>query len=106
MEFYVNGTKWKIEYVNPNSSILRRSDRTITIGVTDNNTKTVYINNKLHGRLLEKVITHELCHVFCFEYGVVLTIETEELIADFVATYGEEVLEVADEILKRFSKIV
>lgn len=106
MEFSVNGIKWKIEYVKPNSDLLRRSDGVLVLGVTDNNEKTVYINNRLSGRLLTKVITHEIVHCFCFSYGIIVPIETEELIADFVATYGEDVLEVADEVLGRFAKII
>lgn len=106
MEFFINGDKWNIEYVKPNSPMLRRSNGTITIGVTDNNTKTVYINNRLNDGLLEKVITHEIVHCFCFSYGIYLDIDTEELIADFIATYGREVFEIADEVLMRFAKII
>lgn len=106
MEFFINGDRWNIEYVKPNSPMLRRSNGTITIGVTDNNTKTIYINNRLNDGLLEKVITHEIVHCFCFSYGIYLDIDTEELIADFIATYGREVFEIADEVLMRFAKII
>lgn len=106
MEFWINGDKWKIKYVNANSNYLKRSDGALTLGVTDNNEKTVFINNKLHGRLLEKVITHEIVHCFCFSYGIFVSVETEELIADFVATYGAEVLTIVFDILKKLSKSI
>ena len=80
--------------------MLRRSDNTITLGVTDNNDRTVYINDRLSYGMLDKVLCHELCHVFSFSYGLHIPIETEEMIADFLSTYGRDVIAVADDILK------
>lgn len=103
--FQVGGENWNLSLVEPYNTNLMRSDGVYTLGVTDNNQKTVFINNRLRGRMLEKVICHELVHVFCFENELNLPIETEELIADFLATYGREVFEVADDILRRFVRV-
>ena len=54
--------------------------------------------------MLTKVLTHEICHAFCFSYGILLDMDTEEIIADFLATYGRDVIELADDILGRFAK--
>ena len=43
MFFSINGTMWKLQYKNPSSVELRRSDGVYTLGVTDNTTKTVTI---------------------------------------------------------------
>lgn len=80
--------------------MLRRSDNTITFGVTDNNDRTVYINDRLSYDMFDKVLCHELCHVFSFAYNLHIPIETEEMIADFLSTYGRDVIAVADDILK------
>ena len=40
--FKINDIEWNILYVNPNSECLMRSDGTITLGVTDWSTRTVY----------------------------------------------------------------
>ena len=80
--------------------MLRRSDGTITLGVTDNNDRTVYMNNRLSYDMFDRVICHELCHVFSFAYNLHIQIETEEMIADFLSTYGRDVIAVADDILK------
>ena len=80
--------------------MLRRSDNTITFGVTDNNDRTVYINDSLSYDMFDKVLCHELCHVFSFAYNLHIPIETEEMIADFLSTYGRDVIAVADDILK------
>ncbi len=96
--FSINGIYWQIIFVPPGSKILRRSDGSETVGVTDNVTKTVYLSELLCGAFLKKVLCHEICHCACFSYGCSFAPDTEELIADFLATYGEEVLNIADSV--------
>lgn len=36
-----------------------------------------------------------------FSYNVDLRIEQEELVADLIATYGEEIVDITDEIFKK-----
>lgn len=97
---HINGLDWQISLVEPHSHMLKRSDGTITLGVTDNNDRTVYMNNRLSYDMFDKVLCHELCHVFSFSYGLHIPIEIEEMIADFLSTYGRDVIAVADNILK------
>lgn len=104
--FVVNGIEWDLSLVEPYSDTLRRSDNTITLGVTDNNDKTVYVNNRLSGRMFDKVLCHELCHVASFSYGLHIDIQTEEIIADFLSTYGREIFDIADDLLRRFTRVV
>lgn len=97
--FVCNGVVWQIRYVSAGSKYLRREDGTITIGMTDGLTHTIYLANNLHGRLLEKVLTHELCHVICFSYGLDLDDRLEEKIAQWVANYGKEVVYLLEDLL-------
>jgi len=101
----INGREWEIVYVNPDDERLINADGIYTLGVTIGYDNAVYINNQLTGPLLDKVLSHELCHVFCFSYHIWLDMQTEELIADFLATYGREIFDVADQVLGRFAKI-
>lgn len=101
--FTINGIEWTLQFVPGTDEKLMRSDGVLTLGVTDANLRTIFISDRLTGNLLYKVICHELCHCFCFSYGIYIDLRTEELIADFLATYGCEVFAIADEILCRFS---
>ncbi len=103
MYFTVNGQSWKLLFVGANDVELQRSNGTMSLAVTDNNDKTVYVNWNVHGAMLYKVLCHELCHVFSFENDLHMPIETEEIVADFLATYGRDVFAVADDILSRFT---
>lgn len=105
MEFYINGIRWKIVYVYHNCSDLLRSDGSLTVGVTDFNKRKIFINNLLQGQFLRKVLIHEICHACMFSYGVILDIETEEIVCDCIATYGDEIIGIADMLFNVLRKI-
>lgn len=104
--FAVNGIEWDLSLVEPCSDNLKRSDNTITLGVTDNNTKTIYINNRLSDAMFDKVLLHELSHVHAMEYSYSIPIEVEEIVCDFLSLYGRSVVYIADDIMSKFLRIV
>lgn len=99
MKFTINNQEWDLVFVKPNSKNLMRSDGSITIGMTDNNKKTVYVNNRLNEYLTDKVICHELTHVFAFEFDYFMPIETEEIVADFMSLYGRRIVYLLDDLV-------
>ena len=102
--FKCNGKTWNLAFVEPYNEVLNRSDGSKTVGVTDNNTKTVYLSNLLYGKFLDKVICHELVHVASFSYNCSIDIETEEIIADFMSLYGREIIYLADDLMRSIMK--
>lgn len=99
--FFINGIEWCLEFVPSNSDLLMRSDGSRTIGVTDSSTHIIHIDETLHGKLLKKVLCHELTHAAIFSYGVELDLMQEELLADLIATYGEEIITITNKIFKK-----
>lgn len=99
--FTINGIEWRLKFVPHDSDLLMRSDRSRTIGVTDNLTQTIYIDETLRGKLLKKVLCHELTHAAIFSYGVELDIMQEELLADLIATYGQEIIAITNKIFTK-----
>ena len=104
MVFTVNNQQWEIVYCRPNDDNLRRSDGSITLAVTDNNSKCIYMNNRLNGYMFERVLCHELTHVICFSWDVFLPIETEEWLANFMADHGKEIIYLLDDLLMVLKK--
>ena len=104
MKFRINNIEWRIVFVNPFSDDLRRSDGTLTLGVTDMPKRSVFLSNALTGALLRKVLSHELCHTFCFSYNIHIPIEQEEFLADWVATYGTELIYLLDDLMQTMKK--
>lgn len=99
--FNINGEEWKILAVSPNDQRLRRTDGGYTIGVCDDNLKCIFVATGLSMVLLKKVLCHEIVHAAMFSYNVDLTLEQEELVADLIATYGEEIIEITNQMFKK-----
>ena len=99
MKFTVNNNRWALQFASPNSEELRRSDNVYTLGVTDNNNKTVTIAYGMSDYMTNKVLCHELVHVFSFENNCNIYIQTEEIIADFMSLYGRDIIYIADSII-------
>lgn len=102
--FNINGIEWQLKFVPSNYEALIRSNKTKTVGVCDNNTHTIYIDNDINGFLLKRVICHELTHAAMFSYGIDLSIEQEELFADLIATYGEEIIDITNALFKSLKR--
>jgi len=103
--FDINGIWWKIEFTNMRNPALRRTDGTYALGVCDNKTKTIYLASWLEGSMLKKVLTHEIVHAAMFSYNVYLSLEQEEVIADIIATYGEEIINITNKVFKKLQHI-
>lgn len=102
--FSINNITWFLKFVRPEDESLQRSDGGFTVGVCDNSTKTIYINETLQGAFLKKVLCHEVAHAAMFSYGVELTLEQEELLADLIATYGQEIISITNLLFKKLKE--
>lgn len=105
--FRMNGELWRVCYVPSNSLFLMKPDGTFAVGACDDYTKTIYLNMNLTGPYLEKVLCHEITHAAMFSYNITLDYHQEELLAELMATFGEEIIDITDIIfdyLKRKGK--
>lgn len=100
----INGEHWKSVLVSPHHPQLMRSDGSTSLGACDDNTKTIYIDETVNDHYLRKVLCHELTHAAMFSYDVDLSYEQEEIVADIIATYGAEIVEMTNVIFNRLRK--
>lgn len=102
--FNINGEDWRIVFTSPIHPALFRSDGSLTIGACDDATKTIYINEDLSPQKIKKVLCHEIVHACMFSYNVDLELPQEELLADLVATYGQEIIFTTNKIFNRLKE--
>ena len=103
--FIINDEKWYVEYVSPiHTYLYRESTGTYTLGCCDDLTKTIYLNENLQGSLLKKVLCHEITHAAMFSYNIELTYEQEEIVADIIATFGEEIVLTTNKIFNKLKE--
>lgn len=101
----INGIGWIVKFVHPWDDMLIREDGVRTLGMCDRDTKTIYLAENLEGSMLKKVICHELVHAAMFSYNVYLSFEQEEIIADIIATYGEEIINITNKMFYKLQHI-
>ena len=94
--FTINGEQWRVKLCSKHHPMLRRSDGSYSVGACDDPSKTIYLYGNLHGDFMKKVLCHELTHAAMFSYNVELSIEQEELLAEIISTYGEEIVEITN----------
>lgn len=102
--FEINGDEWKLFFTSPNHPMLMRSDGTFTIGACDNNLKSIYVCIDLEPKLMKKVLCHELTHAAMFSYEIELCLQQEELLANLIATYGQEIINITNSIFNRLAE--
>lgn len=100
----INGVKWEIRFVSPTHSSLKRSDGVYALGCCNDIDKTIYITNDIKDFYMKKVLCHELTHAAMFSYDIYLSCEQEELVADIIATYGDEIIHMANDIFIRLKE--
>ena len=67
----------------------------------DDNLKSIFVATGLPMVLLKKVLCHEIVHAAMFSYNIELSLEQEELMADLIATHGDEIIEETNQVFKK-----
>ena len=100
----INGDDWKILIVSSNHPMLQRPDYSFSIGCCDDREKTIYIVEGLTDQYFKKVLSHELVHACMSSYNLELNEYQEEVLADLVATYGQEIIFITNSMFKRLQQ--
>lgn len=99
--FNINGETWRVVFVSPNHPQLMRSDGSFTLGVCNDDTKTIYLDETMDYYMIKKVLTHEITHAAMFSYNVDLCPRQEELVAILIDTYGHEIINITNQLFNR-----
>lgn len=97
----INGVKWRVLLVPPFHPGLYKNGNIFALGCCDFSSQIIYISKDVRHKHLKKVICHELVHAIVFSYGIEMDAESEEIMANLIASHGQEILDMADKIIKR-----
>ena len=89
----INGVRWRVRLVSPAHPLLLTPWKTHALGVCDKVTQTICIDETLSPQQLKEVLCHEIVHAFMYSYMIDLSYSEEELVAELMSQYGEEILE-------------
>lgn len=97
----INGEDWRILITSSNHPALMRPNGSFTLGCCDDQVKTIYITEGLTDYYFHKVLCHEIVHACMYSYNIELNDYQEEILADLVSTYGEEIMTITNSIFCR-----
>lgn len=96
----INRLLWDVRVEYPYDPIFLNRDGIYTLGACDTATRTIYLASNIRKSKLKEVLCHEIAHAVIFSYDIELNYEQEELFANIIALYGEEILVLTNTILK------
>lgn len=99
----INGRDWRILIVSSNHPALMRENGSFTLGCCDDNVSSIYIVEGLTDTYFRKVLCHELVHACMYSYNTSLNEYQEEILADLIATYGQEIISITNSIFCRLA---
>lgn len=102
--FSINHEDWSVALVYPDDPALLMPNGRYALGACNDITKTIYINHTLYGEDFERVLCHELTHAAMFAYDVTLDHDEEELLAEVIATFGEEIVDITDILFDKITR--
>lgn len=102
--FKINNVVWQVFLVSPHHPQLYKINGSFALGVCVNDRHTIYINKELSLNKLRQVLCHEITHAAMFSYDIWLTDEQEEFLADLLATYGSEIINITNKIFNKIKK--
>ena len=102
--FQINGEWWRVVLTSTIYPKLFRNNGSLAISSCDDESKTIYINENLSSTRMRKVLCHEITHAAMFSYNAELNIQQEELLADLIATYGQEIIDITNKIFTRMKE--
>lgn len=89
----INGVHWRVRLVSPAHPLLLTPWMTHAYGVCDKVMQVICIDKTLPPQLLKEVLCHELVHAFMYSYAIDLSYDEEEMVAELMAEYGEDILQ-------------
>ena len=89
----INGVRWRVRLVSPAHPLLLTPWKTHALGVCDKVTQPICVDETLSPQLLKEVLCHEIVHAFMLSYMIDLSYSEEELVAELMSQYGENILE-------------
>lgn len=97
----VNGEGWALCLVPPDHPALTTPEGTQALGCCDDITKAIYIRDTLHPSRMRKVLCHELTHAAMYSYDISIPDPEEEMLADLVASYGDEIISLTNMVARK-----
>ncbi len=98
MKVLINGYPFKVKFVDGSSRKMKPDKDSYNLGLTEYADGIISIRKGLNERTTRSTVIHELTHAFMFAFGY--TIEGEEAMCDFFGSQGDDIIKMANSIMR------
>ena len=98
MNIKIHNDTWNVKLTNANKKKMTPDKNHYNLGLAEFDTLTINIRTGLAKSVARSTVIHELVHAFMFSYGN--QVEGEEQMCDFFGVHGDEIIMLADQIMK------
>lgn len=98
MKIKIHKDVWKVKLTDAGKKKMTPDKDHCNLGLTEYTKLLINIRTGLAESVARSTVIHELVHAFLFSYGN--EVEGEEQMCDFFGVHGEEIVALADEIMK------
>lgn len=103
MKFKIHDRTWRVTQDGDGENVYIRDDGDSRLGLCCYLERRIYIHESLRRSDKRQTLMHELTHAMIYEYALPQEMG-EEQVCDFVATYADEVITIADRYMKKSIK--
>lgn len=98
MKIRINNDIWKVKLVDGSKKKMNPDKDHYNLGLCEYGKLIINIRKGMTDSVTRATVIHELVHAFSFSYGN--SIGGEEQMCDFFGVHGEEIVRLADRIMK------
>lgn len=98
MKIKIHKDVWKVKLTDGRKKKMIPDEDHYNLGLCEYTNLTINIRTGLAESVARATVIHELVHAFLFSYGNV--VESEEQMCDFFGVHGDEIVTLADKIMK------
>lgn len=98
MKIKIHNDVWKVKLIKASAEKMNPDKNHLNLGLTEYVEGVINIREGLNESVARSTVIHELVHAFIFSYGH--TIEGEEAMCDFFGVHADEIVELAEQIMK------
>lgn len=98
MKIKIHNDVWKVKLIKASAEKMNPDKNHLNLGLTEYVEGVINIREGLNESVARSTVIHELVHAFIFSYGH--TIEGEEVMCDFFGVHADEIVELAEQIMK------
>lgn len=103
MKFKIHNRTWRVTQQGNGDNVFNDGEKS-RLGLCSMLDRHIYLLDSQGKENMRDTLVHELTHAIIYEYALPQEMG-EEQICDFMATYADDIISIADRYMKKYQKV-